>query len=286
MKTIVALAVLCLISSVSARGGGRSKESRESRESRERGFWGWWNSCQCGRNTCAGNTGTKNVACYNTRSEYLQCVATTCSNQTCPDNQLFNATSLACESCTTGFHVNAQKRRCVCNQGTTLNFTTGTCGPCPSLANITADACFCSGTTPVLDKVNNACKACPTGSTQTRDRKCRCTNALQFWSTADFACKDCPGAWVNITVGSYRRPKIIQVCQCQTANNVINKYSVTCVACPANSVYTQRNQDSYCRCTVFGEVYDPKTNTCVARSSLKGFDSYDYDSSNGSYEHH
>lgn len=220
------------------------------------------NGCVCGTQ-CDGNNGTKRIACHESRTQYLQCVEAVCSNQTCAADQLFNSTSGLCELCHKGFHVDATKRRCVCDKGTTFNFTTGVCVRCPTSSIETADRCFCSNTT-ALNKAADACQACPADSNRTREG-CECNDKKHFWNEEAFACQSCPGSWVNKSVTEHGRLHTFEVCECKVSTDVFNKETVTCAPCPANSILVTRKYGNYCRCTTVGQEYDEDTNTCVDR---------------------
>lgn len=265
---IVALAA----GSVSAHGGGNKGGNKGGQGG---GFWGgrWnWGDCnyQCSYQ-CLGNTGSKVVGCYTNRTSYIQCQDTTCTVQACPENQLFNNTILACQACPTGFKVNEQKTKCVCNTGTTFDRTTRTCVACPTGSTITPDYCYCNNS--AYDSTQNACRACPTGSTL-RKGCCQCNSRDTFWNKEAFACQPCPGAWVlkNVTSGGFwkLRYRTYNVCECQTVGQVFNRYSVSCLACPSDSVVaTTRSGESYCSCSQPGFKYYDRNNTCVDRYRFK-----------------
>jgi len=245
---------------VSAHGGG--------------GFGGGGNrnydySCVCGTQ-CTGNTGTKNFSCLKTRTQYRQCAEEVCSNKSCAAGQLFNPTTLLCEACPTGQHVDASMRRCVCNQGTTWNLKTRSCsGTCPSGSTVTADRCDCVYPA-VENKVKNACEACPSGTT-TRGRKgCTCTTPKLFWNAATFSCQPCPGSWVTVSKADRRgRVYTLEVCQCPTATDAFNKRTVACVTCPTGSTASTNDEGCrVCTCTSATQIYDEENNVCADRATF------------------
>jgi len=226
-------------------------------------------SCAC-KNQChriAAGT-TKYLSCPSSRAEFLKCVGTACTNETCADQQLFNHTSGACESCPKGEHVDAEKRMCVCDKSTTFDLKTHGCGPCPTDSIQEVDRCFCSNVT-VLHRAANACKTCPTGSKQ-EERECVCTDKQQFWNAAAFACQSCPGEWVNVTIPApthhdHAKTRVIEVCECPNSG-VFNRRNVTCQACPTNTSVKMIAGENICSCGA-GEWYDIRTNTCVAHTA-------------------
>lgn len=255
MKAMVIFAVVGLMAaSVSAHGGSGG------------GFLAWLTGCSCTYNWCAKNTGTTNLRCGLSKVQYIGCQNEQCTANYCPANNLFNYTSKVCEPCPAGFHVDAFNQTCVCNQGTVFNRTSKSCVACPTNAVVTPDTCYCAGNT-VYDKTSNACKNCPAGSTM-KFGKCSCNDRKQFWNSAAFACQNCPGTWVNVSVGGFFfwRPRYKEVCQCQGANQFFNKLMVSCMTCPPNSTAVNNVEDSFCKCTNRAELYDIKTNKCVTWS--------------------
>lgn len=218
------------------------------------------------RNHCVGKVGTLNIPCGPGRTQYIQCINTVCSSQSCASNELFDYATRTCQACPAGTHVDAYRTHCVCDYGTTSNFKTGTCGPCPTGSIQTADRCYCGGAT-VLNRAANACQSCPQGAVRSGD-DCRCIVAKEFWNEDAFACQPCPGTWVTKTRVERRRTYTIEVCQCPNPTDVFNDDTVSCAPCPANSVLVSGTYGNSCQCTIAGQKYDDDTNTCVDRRLL------------------
>lgn len=277
MNTLVILSVVALVAgSVSAHGGGPGGNKGGNRGGQ--GGYGGWPSWDCNAQCsyqCLGNTGNKNVGCYTNRTAYIQCQDTTCTVQACPANQLFNNTARTCQACPTGYKVNEQQTRCVCNTGTTYDRTTRSCVTCPTDSVIAPDYCYCNNS--AFDKTRNACRQCPTGSTL-RKGCCQCNSRDAFWNQQAFDCQQCPGAWVlkNVTSRGFffgTRYRTYNVCECQTPGQVFNRYSVSCVTCPSDSVVsTTKTGESYCSCNQAGFKYYERNNTCVDRYSFRSGD--------------
>lgn len=249
-----------MVASASAHGGDR----------RGPGDFGRLSSCQCNSRSCNRNVGLKNLSCSNS-SAYIQCQDTTCSVQACPADQLFNRSAQECQACPDGYQINEQRSFCVCKTGTRFDPVSKSCVPCPIGSTIVPDYCYCNNSAFVQD--SNECKACPVGSTLQRGR-CRCSSKDTFWNQQAFACQPCPGAWVlkNVTRGGFFRNyyKTYNVCECQTAGEVFNRYSVSCLACPTNStVQTTRDGENFCSCSESGFKYYDRNNTCVNSRNFK-----------------
>jgi len=214
--------------------------------------------CQCGsgrRNPCSRNASTYQLGCRGT-NQYLLCSNRTCSNRTCDSNQVWNSTLGACAQCLAGFHVSAKAQRCVCNQGTRFNCTTGQCSPCPTGATVEADRCYCPNTT-VYDRLTNACRACPAQSNQTREG-CRCSKTT-FWNAVAWQCQDCPGVWVNQTRGVFSS-RLTQKCVCNGTNQIFYQPTVTCFTCPTNTTASRTNDA--CLCGNFGSRFNYTSGQC------------------------
>jgi len=242
MKLILVLVTLAVCSySACANGGG----------SGDFGFGeGFGCACTTRSNPCRRNNGTNVIGCPRT-NKFVQCTDITCSPQTCPTGQVWNATLKSCAACQPGYHVAANNQTCVCDQGTK---PTGpnTCGPCPSGAAVNPDSCYCSPPL-TLNRGANACQACPANSVLRRD-ECICNKTL-FWNEAAWACQPCPGTWVTVTAD--RRTQ--QQCQC-TAPQVFDRSTVSCKTCPSGT--TADSDGDSCDCPIPGQYYNTTTSAC------------------------
>jgi len=224
--------------------------------------------CTCGKatlsrrsNPCYHNASTYQLGCFGT-NQYLQCSNRNCSNQTCPTNQVWNLTQGACAACSTGYHVKADGQRCVCNEGTTFNYSSRACAPCPTGATQLADNCTCPNTT-VLDRRTNACRPCPANSIKTREG-CRCVNNT-FWNAEAWACQDCPGQWYNVSVGHRRT---VEVCLCNaTAQQIFYLPTVSCFTCPTGTTASRDN--SVCLCSIRGQWFNYATGQCECQPEFQ-----------------
>jgi hypothetical protein len=220
--------------------------------------------CRCvtGRraseSTCYGNTATGvQKGCPGT-NKYVQCDGANCTAGTCPVGQVWAGT--ACASCATGKHVRADGNVCVCNMGTTLNFTTGLCGPCPTGATVLNDSCSCPSNT-LLDFKNNACKPCPSGSTQERDGGCDCTASAPaiYWQASSWTCQSCPGT--AVTKSDRDGDSTYTICNCTGPNAIFLEDAVICYTCVAPAT-SDKDGDS-CVCPIRGQDYDMSTGKCA-----------------------
>jgi hypothetical protein len=198
------------------------------------GFW----------NPCRGVVGSQVKGCPNTNS-FLQCNDTVCSKQNCSSGQVWNKTLNACAQCADGMHVASNQQVCVCNQGNTFNRTSRTCVACPKDSVQEADRCYCN-VTKVFDYKTYACRDCPTGSSLTAYRQCKCDNTTQLWSESDWACKDCPG---TLFPKPLKRPFIItwSKCRCTGTNQILDRKTVTCYTCPSGTTATFDNSNCQCQ---------------------------------------
>jgi len=216
---------------------------------------GWWNPCR-------GVVGSLVLGCPNTNS-FLQCNGATCSNQTCPSGQVWNKTQNACAACAPGMHVATNLQVCVCDQGKT--FRNRTCVDCPTDSIQEPDRCYCNGTK-IFDKLKNACRDCPAGSTlDSWSRRCQCTNTTQIWSDADWACKDCPGEWLPKRT---RRPfwSPSSRCTCTGTNQVFDRQTVTCYTCPTGTTASRDNAN--CLCSDRFKFFNWTTKQCDCAKGL------------------
>jgi len=243
--SIVVLAIsLELVSCELGWGFGRGDSSYEGSEE----------GCKCvtGRhNPCNFNASTYQIGCRGS-NQYIQCNNLTCSNATCPANEVWNNTLGACATCPAGYQVRTDGQRCVCNTGTTFNITSRACGACPKNAVIQTDRCFCPNTT-VFDPLTNDCRVCPTSSIQEHAR-CDCVNNT-FWNAAVWQCQGCPGEWVSV---GHRSKE--QQCVCNGTNAIFNQLTVVCFTCPTGT--TPSYDKSACECNIHGQYFDSTTNNC------------------------
>jgi len=262
--------------------GGQERPGNETEERRgnrtESGEWGSQgrggerkphqeetDRCSCtGRwNPCTNVTGKEVKGCPGT-NKYIECSGTACSNQTCPSGEVWNQTQKACAACPDGKQVSTNQQVCVCKTGSTMDYKTRSCGPCPTGSVQEADRCYCKAPL-ALDIKDNACKECPQGSNMTHFQQCACTDKTLFWSEDDWACKPCPGKWVPETTPT-KQPsaKPEERCTCTGTNEVFDRRAVKCVACPTGT--TARN--NACKCPDLSQVYSQKSLACECREGM------------------
>jgi len=225
-----------------------------------RGFEG---GCQCRtggwHSSCNYNSSTYQVGCPWT-NRYRQCSNNSCTNQTCQANLVWNSTQGACAVCAAGYHVRADGQRCVCNQATTFNSSSNSCGPCPANATNQTDSCFCDNTT-AFDPRTYACRACPPSSNLI-DGCCKCLNGT-FWNAGAWQCQACPGNLTTVSVGYGWFQSTKQVCTCPGANAIFYMPNVTCLTCPANSIPVGSGEfTADCVCTISGQIFDHTSGQC------------------------
>jgi len=213
------------------------------------------------RNTCYGIAGTAIIGCPNTNT-FLQCVDLQCTKQTCPANQVWDRLKNACSECAAGKHPRTDSQLCVCDEGKTVNKTTGLCSACPTGATVEPDRCFCPANT-TLDRAANECKACPTGSKISGSSSCKCAASTPklYWNAGAWACQSCPGVVTSAT--RFRRFYTEEICNCTGANEVFDVKTVSCYTCPA-AITTSKN--GCCACKVVYAIFDKATETCTCPS--------------------
>jgi len=213
--------------------------------------------CSTRRNPCSSGI-LSIIGCPSTNN-YIQCSGTSCTVQTCSSGQVWSVTQSSCAPCPTGQHVTGDGRRCVCNQGTTLNQTSGSCVACPALATTLPDLCYCAPPL-AFNRVNNTCQTCPSITTTLRGDDCVCTDRTTFFSSVTWSCQPCPGQFVQ-TGGRGR-----QQCRCTGLNQIFYRSAVTCFTCPTGTT-VDRDGDE-CLCPVRGQKFNMSTGTCQCKTGF------------------
>jgi len=197
-------------------------------------------------NPCKNNNGSKLIGCPNS-NHFVLCTNTTCSDQTCPAGQLWNATQNACAPCPAGFQLSPNNKSCICNEGTIPNGGYS-CRTCPRNATIDEYNCYCSLPL-ILNAATNTCQACPSNKTfydYSNNYKITCAcDGPMLWNEAAWECQPCPGSWVPEESAGMSR-QVAMVCRCTGENEILDEKSVKCYTCPSGLIANKLTEQCEC----------------------------------------
>ncbi len=176
-----------------------------------------------------------------------------------PPNTLFNQSSLQCTSCPAGTYYSSTIASCVQSPPNATNLAASNgnyVGPtpvtspndivCPAIAPFfNGTQCInCPPTDPLFNTTTKTCTHCPTGSTfDNSTHVCRLVpNAT---NPAVYGLMPVVGSFPNTTQNDILCPASNPIlyngqcvyAQCAQPNPILNATSLTCTACPTNSVY-------------------------------------------------